>query len=83
MTGMLFLTEKQAAPREVVFEAVSAFGTVGLSLGLTPRLTVAGRWVVMALMLIGRVGILTAVYAFARPRLSARVHYAEEYVMIG
>ncbi len=41
---------------EIFFEAVSAFGTVGLSTGLTPRLSDAGKVVIMALMFVGRLG---------------------------
>lgn len=41
---------------EIFFEAVSAFGTVGLSTGLTPRLSDAGKIVIMALMFVGRLG---------------------------
>lgn len=41
---------------ENLFEVVSAFGTVGLSLGLTPRLTTGGKLVIIALMFVGRLG---------------------------
>ncbi len=45
---------------DLVFEVTSAFGTVGLSMGATGRLDEFGRWVVMAVMLLGRVGPLTS-----------------------
>lgn len=41
-----------------LFETVSAFGTVGLSMGITPKLTVAGKLVISAVMFIGRLGPL-------------------------
>lgn len=44
---------------KIVFEAASALGTVGLSLGITADLSEAGKWVVIALMYIGRVGPMT------------------------
>lgn len=47
----------------VAFEAFSAFGTVGLSTGVTPELSHAGMIVIMALMFFGRVGIITITYA--------------------
>lgn len=52
---------------EILFEAVSAFGTVGLSMGLTPKLTTAGKCIVIALMFIGRIGpiwLLTTLQQF-------------------
>lgn len=67
-----------------MFEAVSAFNTVGLSAGLTPSLTSAGRIVVVALMFIGRVGPLSGAAALARPiNASGKFRYAYEDVMVG
>lgn len=56
---LLFLTEAGAPFEHVAFEAISALGTVGLSMGLTGDLTALGKVLVILLMLIGRVGILT------------------------
>jgi trk system potassium uptake protein TrkH len=67
-----------------MFEAVSAFNTVGLSTGQTPKLSTAGRWTIIALMFLGRVGPLTLAAALARPvAASARFRYAYEEVMVG
>ena len=66
-----------------MFEAVSAFGTVGLSTGATALLSQKGKLVVTLLMFIGRLGPLTIAYAFMQPRRPARYTYAEERVMIG
>ncbi len=52
---------------EVLFEVVSAFGTVGLSTGLTVKLSLAGKWIITALMFIGRLGpllLLAAIHGF-------------------
>ncbi|SIO30051.1 TrkH family potassium uptake protein [Halodesulfovibrio marinisediminis] len=52
---------------EIFFEVVSAFGTVGLSLGLTAKLTTAGKCIVIALMFVGRIGpiwLLTTLQQF-------------------
>lgn len=65
------------------FEAVSAFATVGLSLGVTTALTVAGKWIIIALMFIGRVGLLTVAFAIAGRTRQYPTHYAEESIMIG
>jgi trk system potassium uptake protein TrkH len=69
--------------KEVVFEVFSAFGTVGLSLGLTPRLNDIGKIAIVMTMYIGRIGPLTFLYAFSRNRAEGRYDYVEESVMIG
>lgn len=67
-----------------MFEAVSAFNTVGLSMGLTPVLSVTGRWVAIILMVLGRVGPLTLATALVvrRPR-NRHFRYAYEDVVVG
>jgi trk system potassium uptake protein TrkH len=66
-----------------LFEAVSAFGTVGLSMGVTPTLSSAGKIVIIVLMLLGRVGLLTVAYVVTRQERLTLFKYAEEKVMIG
>jgi trk system potassium uptake protein TrkH len=66
-----------------LFEAVSAFGTVGLSMGVTPTLTSAGKAVIIVLMLLGRVGLLTIAYVVTTRERVTLFRYAEEKVMIG
>jgi trk system potassium uptake protein len=66
-----------------LFEAVSAFGTVGLSLGITSALHVSGKMILILLMIIGRVGLLTIFYVIAKPELAGKISYSEESVMIG
>ena len=60
---ILSLTEKGYAFRDLAFEAFSAFGTVGLSTGITPFISGAGQILIMALMFFGRIGIITITYA--------------------
>jgi len=67
---------------ELLFEAVSAFGTVGLSMGATADLSTAGKLLVTAIMFTGRLGPLVLAVAVAR-RHAPRFSYAEEKVMIG
>ncbi|MBL8797264.1 MAG: potassium transporter TrkH, partial [Planctomycetia bacterium] len=67
-----------------MFEAVSAFNTVGLSTGQTPQLSTGGRWTVIVLMFLGRIGPFTLAAALARRAVGAeRFRYAYEEVMVG
>lgn len=66
----------------LVFECASALGTVGLSLGATPHLDLAGRMIIVLMMFIGRVGPLSAALLLAR-RGSSRVEYPETRLMVG
>ncbi len=66
-----------------VFETVSAFGTVGLSMGITPYLGWAGKFFISLTMFIGRVGPLTALLALQRRAGSVRFAYSEENLMVG
>jgi len=74
-----------AAFVDVVFEAASAFNTVGLSTGITGDLSVSGRWTTIVLMFIGRVGPLTLAAALSRNRRKAvrTIRYAHEDVVVG
>ena len=86
--GILLLTatERGVAGGEFLdhmFEGVSAFNTVGLSTGVTPTLSSQGRWVVAALMFLGRVGPLTFASALALRRGGGRFRYAYEEVAVG
>lgn len=67
----------------LMFEAVSAFGTVGLSTGITAGLAPASKLVLIALMYAGRVGPLTLVLAVGPRPERGRFRYAEENVMVG
>jgi trk system potassium uptake protein TrkH len=68
-----------------MFEAASAFNTVGLSMGVTPQLSDASRWLTIALMFMGRVGPLTfaAAIALARPTPAGGFRFAYEDVVVG
>lgn len=86
-TAILMITERHnpAATMEwILFEVVSAFGTVGLTAGLTPTLTVAGKLLIALMMFIGRLGPLTLAVALAgRTKQKAPLSYPEDRVMIG
>jgi trk system potassium uptake protein TrkH len=68
---------------ELLFENVSAFGTVGLSTGITPRLSVSGKIVIIVTMFIGRLGPLTLAYALQRRAAASHIRYPAEQIMIG
>lgn len=76
--GLLTLTE-QAPFLELLFETVSAFATVGLSQGLTPQLSAAGRAVIVAAMFVGRIGPMGIALAVGerRERRSWRLPQAD------
>jgi trk system potassium uptake protein TrkH len=66
-----------------LFETVSAFGTVGLSMGVTAALTPAGKVTIVLLMIIGRVGVPAFTYIIAGAGSTKGIQYAEENLMIG
>ncbi|MBF0583968.1 MAG: hypothetical protein HQL80_07005 [Magnetococcales bacterium] len=66
-----------------LFETVSALGTVGLSTGVTPTLTMGGKLVITALMFVGRVGPLLAASAMIGAVSKIQYTFAEENVNIG
>jgi len=89
--GALLLTE---APRlvakseggvfmDLLFEVVSAFGTVGLSTGVTPELTSAAKLFLVLTMYVGRVGPLTLFVTLAQPPREDRIRLPDEPVLVG
>ena len=67
---------------DVAFEVFSAFATVGLSLGITAKLTTGSKLVISLIMFLGRVGTLTVLVAFIRKTRSLRYKYPQETVFI-
>ena len=82
-TGLLSLTDRNIGFINILFEATSAFGTVGLSTGITAALSPTGRLVIIATMYIGRVGVLllmAAIFTDTRPSL---IKYPQESMLVG
>ncbi|MDD3577994.1 MAG: TrkH family potassium uptake protein [Candidatus Cloacimonetes bacterium] len=79
---LLLIVEGKAFSK-VVFEAISAFGTVGLSMGITPHLSSVGKLLITLLMYIGRIGPLTMIYALSLRKVQPRISFAEEKIAIG
>jgi len=81
---MLMTITEQASFLNLLFEVVSAFGTVGLTTGITPMLTVNGKIWLIITMFAGRVGPVTLALSLAlRSRKQSKVQYPEGKIMIG
>lgn len=76
----IFERDKDLMP--LAFEAVSAFGTVGLSLGITSSLSDAGKMIIILTMFIGRVSMLTILISFMRRVINLKYKYPSEDVLI-
>jgi Trk-type K+ transport system membrane component len=80
---ILSITEKGTLI-QVVFEVTSAFGTNGLSMGLTPILTTFGKILIIFLMFIGRLGIVTCLLILrGKDNSQEKIHFPKEKVTIG
>jgi trk system potassium uptake protein TrkH len=83
LTFLLFAAEPAQPFRSLLFEAVSAFGTVGLSLGTTSSLGPAGKLVICALMFVGRLGPFTLALAAALSKDQAGYAYPSTKIVVG
>jgi trk system potassium uptake protein TrkH len=79
---MLTVTE-QFRFLNLLFETFSAFGTVGLSAGITPDLSMAGKFIITITMFAGRLGPLTLALALTQRQRPAQYRYPEETIRIG
>jgi len=85
LTVLLSITEQSTGHDllSIAFEVASALGTVGLSLGLTEHLTTAGKWVIIAAMLVGRLGPLSLLTALTFNTRPVRYEYPREALVVG
>lgn len=67
----------------IIFEVSSAFGTTGYSLGITPGLGAPAKFVLIALMFIGRIGIFSFLFLIRGKTITENFHYPKEKVIIG
>lgn len=83
IVALLLSVTEEADFLTVLFETTSAFGTVGLSMGLTPKLTELGRLLIIMTMFLGRVGPLTVAFALAQGQRKTSLRYPEEKIVVG
>ncbi len=87
VTGLLIMTFSEQGQwfgaKEIFFELASAFGTTGLSLGITSDLTIVGKLVLILTMFIGRVGVLALLLMFKGDKEPANIQYPEVDMIVG
>lgn len=83
ITEASLLAEGDYSFIDLAFEQISAMGTVGLSTGITPLLTPAGKFIILISMFIGRVGTLTVAFALGGSLIETHFKYPEGHTMIG
>lgn len=82
-TLALSITEPGVSMMYLLFEEISAFGTVGLSLNLTPTLSEASKLILIVTMYVGRIGTLTLALALTRRVKATHYKYPETSIMVG
>jgi trk system potassium uptake protein TrkH len=83
LTIMVVATQDHLTFEKLIFESASAFGTVGLSMGITSELDNVGKWLVALLMYIGRVGPLTLALAVGERTVPKGYRYPEGRMAVG
>ncbi|MED4587924.1 TrkH family potassium uptake protein [Priestia flexa] len=83
-TSVIILTITESfSLTEIIFEVCSAFGTTGLSMGITSGLSDVGKILIIILMFIGRIGMLVFILMLRRPKTEPDYHYPKERIIIG
>jgi trk system potassium uptake protein TrkH len=82
ISSIILLSTEKGGFEQIVFEVFSAFGTVGLSTGITSELNPLGKIVLTVLMFVGRLGPLTLALILVKERVS-RISYPEEKIVVG
>lgn len=83
LTTFVLTMSESGAFLPLLFESVSAFATVGLSLGVTPELSTVGKVMIILTMLAGRVGPLTLFFAMSNQTTTTGYRYPEDKIIIG
>ncbi|MGP4107890.1 TrkH family potassium uptake protein [Virgibacillus sp. L01] len=83
-TAIIFLASIEPFPIiEIIFEVCSAFGTTGLSMGITSELSTIGKCVIIFMMFVGRIGIFSFLFLMRGKETRDLYHYPKEKVIIG
>ena len=82
-TIALSISEPNLSMTAIVFEITSAFGTCGMSLGITDDLSTFGKTLIMLLMFVGRVGLISFLFTIGGKTTKTKFHYPKERVIIG
>nr|WP_254115611.1 TrkH family potassium uptake protein [Bacillus haynesii] len=83
LTAVFFLNMTEPKPfLAILFEVVSAFGTVGLSMGITADLSPTGKILIIFIMFLGKLGPLTLAFSLARPE-QENIRYSSEDILTG
>ncbi|WP_328702811.1 TrkH family potassium uptake protein [Belnapia mucosa] len=80
---LLLLSISDFPQQDILFEVISAFATVGLSTGITPKLPAAGQFILVVLMFLGRVGTITVATGLALQARQSPYRYPEERPIVG
>ena len=80
---LLFLATEEGSFKDLMFESVSAFNTVGLSTGITSGLSPLGKIIITLTMFIGRIGPLTLAFSLAERVSKGKYTFPQERVIIG
>ncbi|CDI50465.1 potassium transport protein [Clostridium tetani 12124569] len=83
VTMLLSITDSAHSFENLLYEATSAFGTVGLTLGITTKLSFVGKIIIALTMYAGRVGPLTLALALSNKKASRNIKYPEGKVLVG
>lgn len=78
---MLIFTDPDKSMKDLLFESLSAYTTCGLSLGITPSLSMGGKLIIVVTMLVGRVGMLTLLVAFIKNTTRRNIIFPEEKIL--
>lgn len=80
---VLSFTEYNIPLANIAYESISAFATVGLSTGITPNLSTAGKTMIVIAMFVGRVGVLSLAFSLSSKAVNTSSKYAKTHLMIG
>ena len=83
VTMLLSITDSYASLEYLLYEATSAFGTAGITLGLTTKLSSIGKIIIAFTMYAGRLGPLTLAIAISKKKKSNTIKYPEDKILVG